>query len=160
SELQLPFSFGGVRIYGEGRAALRVLATGTANELSLVALDGSGAPVLSVSSLVTRPVDPNLLAGARLAGSDSLFALGWPEVSVPASEGPPPLFALLGELEMEGLEAERYPNLPALGEALAEGAPVPDVVLVAAPSDPDADPAQIPQAARTATGAVLELLQA
>jgi acyl transferase domain-containing protein/acyl carrier protein len=159
SGLQLPFSFNGVRLYGEGRAALRVLATAdTANELSLVALDGTGAPVLSVRSLVTRPVDPNLLAGARLAGSDSLFALGWTEVSASVSDGAPPRFALLGELELEGLEAERYTNLEALGEALAAGAPVPDVVLAAAPTATESD--QIPQAARAAAAAVLELLQA
>jgi acyl transferase domain-containing protein/acyl carrier protein len=159
SGLQLPFSFNGVRLYGEGRAALRVLAVaGAANELSLVALDGAGAPVLSVRSLVTRPIDPNLLAGARLAGSDSLFALAWAEVSAPASDGPPPRFALLGEVEVEGLEAERYTTLEALGEALAEDAPVPDVVLAAVPSATDADP--IPRAARAGAGAVLELLQA
>jgi acyl transferase domain-containing protein/NAD(P)-dependent dehydrogenase (short-subunit alcohol dehydrogenase family)/acyl carrier protein len=159
SELQLPFSFSGVRLHGEGRAALRVFAVaGSANELSLVALDGTGAPVLSMRSLATRPIDPNLLAGARLAGSDSLFALGWTEVSAPTSDGPPPRFALLGELEVESLEAERYTDLQALDAALAEGAPVPDVVLAAAPSTTDADP--IPQAARSATARTLELLQA
>jgi acyl transferase domain-containing protein/acyl carrier protein len=159
SDLQLPFSFSGVRLHGEGSAALRVFATTSeGNEVSLVALDGSGAPLLSVRSLVTRPIDPNLLAGARLAASDSLFALGWTEVPTPAGDGPPTRFALLGELELEGLEAERYPDLQALGEALAEGAPAPDVVFVSVPPATAADP--VPQAARAGTGATLELLQA
>ncbi len=160
SGLQLPFSFNGVRLHGEGRPALRVLVTpGGENEIGLVALDGSGAPVLSVRSLVTRPVDPNLLAGARLAGSDSLFAVGWAELAAPAIEGPQPRFALLGDLAVEGLDAERYANVEALGAALADGATAPDVVLVAVPAVAAAEE-QVPQAARAATGAALELLKA
>ncbi len=159
SGLPLPFSFNGVRLHGEGGAVLRVLgSSAAANQVNLIALDDAGVPVLSVQSLVTRPLDPDMLAGARLAGSDSLFALEWTQVSAPTGDGLPHRFAMLGELEVEGLQAERYAGLQALGEAVGEGAPVPDVVLAAVPAANEAD--LVPQAARAAAGGVLELLQA
>ncbi len=159
SGLPLPFSFSGVRLYGEGRAALRVIAApGAAGELRLTALDHSGEPVLSVDSLLTRPIDAGQLAGARMAGQDSLFALDWTELSVPASNGRPQRLALLGELQAGVPDAVRYADLRELGEAIAQGAPAPDAVLVQVAPAADAD--GIPQAARATTAGVLELLQA
>ena len=159
SGLALPFSFSGVRLHGEGGAALRVRATSAAgNELSLVVLDETGAPVLSVQSLTTRPLDAGLLAGARLAGSDALFAIEWAQLSVSTSEAPPLRYALLGELELEGLAAERYADPQALGEAVGEGVPAPDVVFVAAPAASHAE--LLPGVARAVTSDMLELLQA
>ncbi|MFI5003518.1 MAG: SDR family NAD(P)-dependent oxidoreductase, partial [Solirubrobacterales bacterium] len=162
SGVPLPFSFVGVRLHGEGASALRIFtapSADAANELSLVALDEAGAPVLSVQSLVTRPVDAGKLAGARLATRDALFALEWTELQLPStSDGRTLRFALLGELEVEGLDAERYANLPSLAAAVEAGAPVPDVVVAAAPVATDAD--RIPQAARDGAASALALLQA
>ena len=55
--------------------------------LSVVAADGAGVPVVSVGSLVLRPV----AAGSwRRAGGcgDALFAVEWVPVPVPAAGGP------------------------------------------------------------------------
>ena len=159
SGLPLPFSFTGVRLHGEGRAALRVLAKpGAAGELRLIALDRSGEPVLSVDSLLTRPIDVSQLAGARMAGQDSMFALDWTELPAPTSNGVPRRLVLLGELGAGAPDAARHADLPELVEAIAKGAPVPDVVVVEVAPVVGADP--IPQAARAATTGVLELLQA
>jgi acyl transferase domain-containing protein/acyl carrier protein len=158
--LPLPFSFSGVRLHGEGRAALRVFALpGAAGELRLTAFDGSGQPVLSVDSLVTRAIDPSQLAGARAAGQDSLLAIDWTELPPAASNGRTYRLALLGELEAELPGAERYRDLRALGDAIAEGAEVPDAVLVPVLA-PVLGADRIPQAARHTTERVLELLQA
>jgi acyl transferase domain-containing protein/acyl carrier protein len=166
--VRVPFSFSGVRLYARGASELRVQlsAQQTAEEGApgLVAVDSAGDPVLSVERIQARPIDPRLLASARLAGSDSLFTVEWTELPTPPSDGQPQgdgqpqRLALLGEVEVEGIEAERYADLRALDEALAKGAPVPDVVLAAAPAASDAD--RVPQAARAVVGGVLELLQA
>ncbi len=159
SGLPLPFSFSGVRLYGEGYVALRVLvAPGATGELRLTALDSSGEPVLSVASLLTRPIDAGQLAGARMPGQDSLFALDWTEVSAPAGNSRPQRLALLGELQAGPPDAARYADLGELGEAIAQGAPVPDAVLVQVAPGTGAD--EIPQMARGVTAGVLELLQA
>jgi acyl transferase domain-containing protein/NAD(P)-dependent dehydrogenase (short-subunit alcohol dehydrogenase family)/acyl carrier protein len=159
SGLPLPFSFSGVRLYGEGHAALRVLAApGAAGELRLTALDTSGEPVLSVDSLVTRPIDASQLAGARAAGQNFMFALDWIELQVPASNSQPQRLVLLGEPWVGAPDVPRYADLRELGEALAQGEPVPDAVLAQVAPAAVAD--EIPRAARGATAGVLELLQA
>ncbi len=93
-----------------------------------------------------------------MAGQDSLFALDWTELSAPASDGRPQRLALLGELQAGAPDAARYTDLRELGEAIAQGAPVPDAVLVQVAPVAGAD--EIPLAARITTGGVLELLQA
>jgi acyl transferase domain-containing protein/acyl carrier protein len=154
----LPFSFTGVRLHGEGCTALRVLSTpGAAGELRLAAVDDAGEPVLTVDSLLTRPLDPGQLAGVGASRRSPLFALAWAEVPLPSGNGGPFRCALLGEAPFAGLDAERYGDPRALAEAVAEGAPVPDTVLVAVAPDADGG---TPEAARATTGRVLELLQA
>ncbi|HEY2268469.1 MAG TPA: polyketide synthase dehydratase domain-containing protein, partial [Streptosporangiaceae bacterium] len=82
--VRLPFAWSGVSLHAAGASALRVRLSRSADDvLSLVAADDTGAPVVSVGALVTRPVPPGQLrpgAGRR----DDLFTVEW--VPVPAAE--------------------------------------------------------------------------
>jgi acyl transferase domain-containing protein/acyl carrier protein len=158
----LPFAWSGVRVHRPGAASLRVRLTPVGpGALSLSAFDERNEPVLSVASLVVRPVDAEQLQSARRAGGDSLFGLEWMQVALPSTNGTSHRIATLGELDA-GSIGDRYEDLPALGAAfdrMAElGESPPDVVLLAAPTD-SAD-GDIAQAARAGVQRTLALLQA
>ena len=51
----------------------------------------------------------------------------------PVADEPAQRLALLGDLRLAGVAGERYPDLPALIEAIDSGAPTPNVVFVAVP---------------------------
>jgi acyl transferase domain-containing protein/acyl carrier protein len=95
----LPFAWSGVRLASPGASALRVRATVSEQGFALAATDESGAAVLSVDSLATRPVDPTRLAAASAARSDGLFGVDWVEAA--AGEG-----AFGGECELLELSAD------------------------------------------------------
>ncbi|MCP3803258.1 SDR family NAD(P)-dependent oxidoreductase [Allokutzneria sp. A3M-2-11 16] len=83
SSVRLPFAWGGVALHAAGASVLRVrLRRVNDDELSLIATDETGQPVLTVESLALRSVTA---AQIRAAGrSDSLFQLDWKPVPVPA----------------------------------------------------------------------------
>ena len=81
-QLRLPFSYTGVALRASGASALRVrLTPGTGGGLSVLAADPAGTPVLSVDSLVSRPVSAGQLAAADGLG-EALFTVQWVPVSV------------------------------------------------------------------------------
>ena len=84
--VRLPFAWSGVSLHAAGASALRVRLSRRAGDvLSLVAADDTGAPVVSVGALVTRPVPPGQLrpgAGRR----EDLFTVEWVPVPVPEAE--------------------------------------------------------------------------
>ncbi|MFF0746330.1 type I polyketide synthase [Streptomyces sp. NPDC004111] len=87
----LPFSWTGVAVHGVGASSLRVALSPAGNDaLSLAVHDGSGEPVLSVDSLVLRPVSARQLADARGVVADSLFRVEWTERALGTWDGPPP----------------------------------------------------------------------
>ncbi|ONM49782.1 hypothetical protein B0T44_12740 [Nocardia donostiensis] len=110
--LPLPFSFGGVRLYRTGVAAVRVrvMLTGS-DRIRLVAVDDAGAPVLSLDSLASRPVDAEALRGA--AGErPSLAEVEW--VPVSAGTGHPTVpVAVLGSGAVSGA-GSRFADLAEL----------------------------------------------
>src|SRR5580700_10330809 len=153
----MPFSWAGVRLgrLGVSRLRVRLVSIGD-SALRLDAVDECGDAVVSVRSFAVRPVDPAQFEGARRAGSSSLFTVGWAPAAAPDGAGPARI-ALLGA-DVAG-SGERYPDLEVLERALAEGAPVPDVVLTAIGSAA-ADHASTPAAAAHAVAArTLGLLQ-
>ena len=75
-ELMLPFSWRGVRLEAPGASSLRVRVVVGEDRLDLIATDERGTPILSVESVVARPVDRALLQAAA-PGSRSLYRLGW-----------------------------------------------------------------------------------
>ncbi|MFE7130822.1 SDR family NAD(P)-dependent oxidoreductase [Streptomyces sp. NPDC057638] len=73
----IPFSWAGVSLRSSGATALRVTLTRpTPRTLSLTATDPYGAPVISVDSLLVRP----LPTGTATPGRDALFRVEWREL--------------------------------------------------------------------------------
>ncbi len=141
AEVQIPFSFSGVRLYGQGAASLRVrISTGEGHEedaqgLSLMALDDAGAPVLSIEALSTRPIDQSQLQARARQGHDALYELQWRELPCSSPDGSALHAAALGadaDIEAPGIETERYPDLAALEAAIEDGQPAPELVLLEA----------------------------
>jgi malonyl CoA-acyl carrier protein transacylase len=127
--LSLPFSWGGVTLRRTGASALRVhMGPAEGDGQRITAIDEAGDGVLFVDSLVPRTVEVGQLEGAR-EGSDSLFALGWPRLEAGSTNGALWQIAVLGDMDLEGVDVERFETLDGLREALAGDAPAPDVVL-------------------------------
>ncbi|WP_435853446.1 type I polyketide synthase [Streptomyces olivaceus] len=73
----LPFVWAGVSVHATGSSVLRVRLTRAGRDaLTLEASDRTGNPVVSVESLVVRPVAPDALA-ALSASDQALFTLDW-----------------------------------------------------------------------------------
>jgi NADPH:quinone reductase-like Zn-dependent oxidoreductase/acyl carrier protein len=159
--VRLPFAWTGVSLHAAGATALRArLSVDDAGAVSLTAADAAGALVVTVDSLVSRPVTAGDLApGAGPgAGPGALFTQDWIPVPVPAGGQPHPVsrLAVAGADPLSlagGLPAAAY---PALTDA-AEAAQIPDVVLISAV--PPYDGLTTAEAARLAAGSVLGLLR-
>ncbi|WP_420157026.1 SDR family NAD(P)-dependent oxidoreductase [Nocardiopsis sp. CNT-189] len=139
---RLPFSWSGVSLHAHGASALRVrLTQPEPGALALQVTDGTGRPVLSVDSLVLRPVSAEQLSAARGEQHDSLFRLDW--TAVPAGSARPGGCAVLGDagpdlaaaLARNGVKAEPAADLAALRAAVDAGSPVPDLVLLPVTAD-------------------------
>ncbi|AEM83812.1 Acyl transferase [Streptomyces violaceusniger Tu 4113] len=141
----LPFSWNGVTLHTGGASALRVrLASAGGDTVSLHATDTSGALVVTVDSLVLRPVAPEQVNSAQ--PHESLYQVEW--VPVDTSRAPEPngvaagRWALVGsdQAEVGGVlgsadgTVDTYPDLAALAQAIDAGATAPDVVLASSVS--------------------------
>jgi NADPH:quinone reductase-like Zn-dependent oxidoreductase len=91
----LPFAWSGVALHATGAAGLRVRITAagpdaTSGAVSLTGFDTAGAPVVSVESLVLRPVTAEQLdaaVGAVDAVDDALYVVDWTPVATPEPAG-------------------------------------------------------------------------
>ncbi|GAA4970546.1 type I polyketide synthase [Streptomyces hyderabadensis] len=72
----LPFVWNGVVLHAEGATTLRVRLTRTGDAVAVEAADPEGRPVLSVRSLVGRPVSEDQITTAG-AAHDTLFRPVW-----------------------------------------------------------------------------------
>ncbi|MFJ2443922.1 SDR family NAD(P)-dependent oxidoreductase [Streptomyces sp. NPDC087658] len=137
----LPFSWSGVRLHASGAARLRLRLRRTGDrEISLLAADTTGAPVITVGSLALRE-----LTGAPVAAglrTDSLYEVGWAELPLPA--GAPATGAWSVPPESVALRAA----LDAAGAPLTDR-PDPEVTVRVCPAG-----ATVPEAARWALDAV------
>ncbi|GDY50979.1 hypothetical protein SVIO_016020 [Streptomyces violaceusniger] len=80
----LPFAWTGVTLHAVGATTLRVaLSPVGPDAISLLAMDGTGAPVLTAASLALRPVSEGGFGGAH---DDSLFRVDWTELALAASD--------------------------------------------------------------------------
>ncbi|MBI0301188.1 KR domain-containing protein, partial [Streptomyces sp. PRKS01-29] len=131
---RLPFSWAGVSLHAVGASVLRVrLSAAGAGAVSLAVADGAGRAVLSVDSLVLRPVSVEQISGARGGRQESLYRLDWAEVSARNGAG---RWVLLGSdvlgLASAGQRFDAYADLDALATAVESGATaLPDDVVVA-----------------------------
>jgi acyl transferase domain-containing protein/NADPH:quinone reductase-like Zn-dependent oxidoreductase/NAD(P)-dependent dehydrogenase (short-subunit alcohol dehydrogenase family)/acyl carrier protein len=140
-KLVVPFSVSGVRLRNRGTTALRVrLTRGEDDALRLEARDDDGAPVLSVEGLIARPIDVDGLRGAGETVHSSLYKVNWVILATPAPAEGPARLALLGDLELPGIE-QRHADLDALVTSIESGEPAPDFVLVAVDAEIGDDPA-------------------
>ena len=77
----LPFSWQGVSLHAAGASRARVrIAPAGAGAVSVELADGTGLPVLSVRSLVMRPVSAEQLSGVA-APAEGLFEVSWSPMS-------------------------------------------------------------------------------
>ncbi|WP_231115002.1 type I polyketide synthase, partial [Lentzea aerocolonigenes] len=74
----MPFAWEGVSLHANGASALRVRIRPQGESFSVVATDPNGTPVVSVDSLVTRPI----AAGSGIA-REALFHVDWTPVALP-----------------------------------------------------------------------------
>ncbi|MFB8174151.1 type I polyketide synthase, partial [Kitasatospora purpeofusca] len=87
---RLPFAYRGVTLHAAAAAELRVLVTATGSDsYRLEATDPAGRPVITVESLVTRPVPAEGVGAGPAVGRDTLFAVDWPEVALAAAPAAP-----------------------------------------------------------------------
>ena len=131
-ELMVPFSFSGVRLYGQGASSIRVrVSTGAGDgNLSLLAVDEGGAPTIEIGSLKTRAIDPAALNTSTRAGHDSLHELQWQELRITSPDGQHLQVAALGETPpIPGVDLTHYGTLDALCNAIENGTPTPTLVL-------------------------------
>ncbi len=165
-EVSVPFAFSGVRLHARGAGAIRVRLARHADDdktFTLSAVDLRGDRVFSIEALHTRAVDRSQLTPPADAGRNWLYTSEWTELSAPASENAEhPHVAMLGEgLDAGPVEMDSYPDLPALEEAVAQGAPAPQVVLVHAPAEVggEGEAEALAQSVHTLTLRALDLVQ-
>ncbi|MGW6839416.1 type I polyketide synthase [Streptomyces sp. NPDC054958] len=158
---RLPFSWGGVRVHAVGADLLRVrLVRADDGTITLHAADADGRPVVSIDSLVMRPVSPERLRGAGTAPTtgDALFATGWVPLDGPLVAPESTGCVVLGE-PLDG-PWRHHPDLAAFAAALADGTQEPGPVVVRCPEEStDGADADAAGAARRAAEWALDLLQ-
>ncbi|WUQ23230.1 type I polyketide synthase [Streptomyces sp. NBC_00236] len=169
---QLPFAWSGVTLHAAGSSRLRVRITAVESHRSqgsdavrLELTDPTGTPVATIESLVVRPVTAAKVNAAAAAGGggehEAVFQLVSQQLPLGAAvAAATDRWAVLGtgtESTAAAWPGTAYQDLPALGAALTDGAPLPDVVLLPLPRSADHD--DIPAAVRSLTGQVLATLQ-
>ncbi|MEU6075139.1 type I polyketide synthase [Micromonospora sp. NPDC047074] len=158
---RLPFSWNDVALHAAGAAAARVKVTHTGTDsISLLLTDVAGNPVISVGSLVLRPVSADQLRVAGGGADESLYRVEWVPLPVPA-EVPGVLWAVVDAAD-SGLAAAvgatgAYPDLTALSRAMDEGTATPDVVVASLVGEADAP--DVPAAVTATIHRALALLQ-
>ncbi|MBX7268175.1 SDR family NAD(P)-dependent oxidoreductase [Micromonospora sp. Llam7] len=112
SPARLPFLFTGVRRTGNSATALRVhVRGGEGDGIRLDATDHDGVPVITIASLVSRPVDTESL-GRHPAGP--LYRLDWQPLTEVTSATAQPDVTWLGTVDMPDLDGLRSrPAVPA-----------------------------------------------
>ncbi|NUV65269.1 SDR family NAD(P)-dependent oxidoreductase, partial [Streptomyces sp. CAI-85] len=145
------------------------LAPVGADALSVTVADGTGAPVATVESLICLPVDREQLAAAadaaRTPGHDALFHLDWTPVQASAvadHAAGSGRWALIGD-DPAGLGAHptagSHHDLAALGDAVAAGTALPDIVALPVPTESE-EADGMAEAARAAAHRALDVVQA
>ncbi|MGA2165868.1 MAG: beta-ketoacyl synthase N-terminal-like domain-containing protein, partial [Solirubrobacteraceae bacterium] len=132
----VPFSVRGVRLTTPGASTLRVhMKVGPDGEASFEAFSDDGEPVISIDSLVRRPIDPRQITRSARTARKGLYVVTWSELPVISPNGSTPTVAVLGsppKLPASGDQLPSHHDLAVLQDAVAHGAPAPDLVLVRA----------------------------
>ncbi|WP_328620101.1 type I polyketide synthase [Streptomyces sp. NBC_00354] len=137
--IRLPFAWNGLELHAAGASVLRVRVAQTDRDaLSLQAVDEAGGLVVTLDSLMSRPVSAEQLeTAADTAVADSLFQVDWTELSSAQGAGPSPSWvevatagdvATLADDVLSGADAPAMAVLHAVGGS-TEGVASEDVVL-------------------------------
>ncbi|WP_405360903.1 SDR family NAD(P)-dependent oxidoreductase [Kitasatospora sp. NBC_00085] len=145
---RLPFSWNGVTLFSAGATALRVRLRVSGPEVVAVdAADPSGAPVLSVRSLVARAVPAEQLAPARGAAAGAMYRISWRTAAAPATVPdarwavPDARWAVLGAgpaADELGAGVDTWGELAELTRALDQGDTAPEVIVLHDPAGGEA----------------------
>ncbi|MFI6093861.1 SDR family NAD(P)-dependent oxidoreductase, partial [Streptomyces sp. NPDC051218] len=161
-QVLLPFAWTGVELHASGASVLRArLRRDGQGSLNLMAADATGAPVVSVASLITRPVAADQLHSAEAGLADALFAVDWaPVAEAPVPEGEWVLvgadrFEMAEGLDAAGVSVRSYADLAEVAAAVEAGEAAPHVVLACV----SGEGVDVAASARRATGAALTLVQ-
>ncbi|MEW1634664.1 type I polyketide synthase [Streptomyces sp. NPDC093801] len=122
-EPRLAFSWNGFALHAAGAPALRVrVAPSGPDALSFQAADETGGLVVTLDSLVSRPVSAQQLeTAARGALSDSLFAVEWTELAPPSGDAPPSWAPVATADDVAALAGGGQAPAVALLEAVGDG---------------------------------------
>jgi acyl transferase domain-containing protein/acyl carrier protein len=124
----LPFAWRGVSVHSRGATALRArLGLEGAALTDCTAVDAAGVAVASIEEVAVRPIEAGRLRSGQ--GRRSIHAVEWVSAPPPGPAPPQPRLALLGETSIEGLEGDPYADVPALVEAIDDGAVIDVAVL-------------------------------
>ncbi|MFD7432844.1 type I polyketide synthase, partial [Streptomyces sp. NPDC059818] len=167
-QIRMPFAWTDVELHAAGASLLRArLRRDAQGNLALTAADATGQPVVTVASLVTRPVSADQLQSNDAWVNDALFTVEWAEL--PESDpldGPWALigtdhFAVAGALTAAGTPVTTYTGVPEIAAATGAGETAPRVVVACVGAGlADAGSGEnVPAAARRVAGEALELAQ-
>ncbi|MDT5116455.1 MAG: mycoketide-CoA synthase, partial [Mycobacterium sp.] len=103
TDVMLPFSWQGVSLHAAGASAVRArIAPAGPSGVSIELADGLGLPVLSVGTMVARPVnEQQLRAAISGSGPDRLFEVVWLPAPATAGTNPVPSHQLLESVATE-----------------------------------------------------------
>ncbi|MFA7755162.1 SDR family NAD(P)-dependent oxidoreductase [Streptomyces sp. NRRL B-2790] len=138
-QVRMPFAWTGVELYASGASVLRVrLRRDAQGGLSLTAADTTGALVVAVGSLVSRPVSAGQLQSADNWLADVLFVQQWAavaEAAVPAGDWAlvgVDRFGLVDGLAAVGVQVRSFVDVAGVAAAAEAGEIDPRMVLVCA----------------------------
>ncbi|HEU5469701.1 MAG TPA: SDR family NAD(P)-dependent oxidoreductase [Actinophytocola sp.] len=155
-QARLPFAWSGVSLYASGATSVRVrLAPAGEDAVTVAVADTTGAPVVSIDSLVTRPIAGDLGGAGAREEQRWLFAVDWVPAPEPAP-APTAGWAVLGADDL-GIEAASRFADPAALMSTVDGENIPEAVLYAAPVAGDAP--GLAGASRAVSHAVLSVVQ-
>ena len=103
-EVRLPFAWGGVTLAVQGAKELRVRIARQGESVSLRVADGAGAPVATIDSLVSRPIDPEQLQSS-VQKRQGLLGIEWAEISLHELNAGPADVEVLRFVTKEGVPA-------------------------------------------------------
>ncbi|WP_203759459.1 type I polyketide synthase, partial [Actinoplanes octamycinicus] len=151
----LPFAWSGVTLHAAGAAAVRVrIVTPTTDSMSFSVADERGRPVLTVGSLVSRPVSAAQLAPAQPGADQALFGIDW--LPAPGAVAGNATWVTLGPAAaVPGAEHPGSQHTTRLG-ALLESDETPGTVIVPVTAGGDGD---VPARALAVTTELLALVQ-
>ncbi|MET9819763.1 SDR family NAD(P)-dependent oxidoreductase [Streptomyces sp. NPDC006355] len=168
----MPFSWSGVTLHAVGATALRArISAADSGAVRVELADGTGQPVATVESLVSRQIDAGQLGGASGSGAGGLYELAWSPVAAADPDGAAPCAvvgrgadAFAASLRAAGWATEPHEDIAALAAHADEAGAVPPTVFASflpeAADVPGTAGGFEPTAGHAAAVAALDLLHA